>query len=45
MEIKRDELKKAVENFSYLVHFDLKSLELDERLVDAIESKRDVEKT
>lgn len=38
MEIKRNEFKKAVENFSYLVHFDLNSLELDERLVDAIEN-------
>jgi nucleotidyltransferase substrate binding protein (TIGR01987 family) len=28
---------KAVESLSYLVNFDLKSLDLDERLIDAIE--------
>lgn len=38
MEVKLKEFKKAVDGFSYLVNFDIKSLELDERLVDAIEN-------
>lgn len=36
--MKLKEFKEALENFSYLVNLDLKSLNLDERLIDAIEN-------
>jgi nucleotidyltransferase substrate binding protein (TIGR01987 family) len=38
MEVKLKEFKEAVENFSYLVNLDLRSLNLDKRLIDAIEN-------
>jgi nucleotidyltransferase substrate binding protein (TIGR01987 family) len=38
MEVKLKEYKEALENFSYLVSLDLKSLNLDERLIDAVEN-------
>lgn len=38
MEVKLKEFKEALENFSYLVNLDLKSLNLDKRLIDAIEN-------
>ena len=36
--MKLKEFKEALENFSYLVNLDLKSLNLDKRLIDAIEN-------
>lgn len=38
MEVKLKEFKEALENFSYLVNLDLRSLNLDKRLIDAIEN-------
>lgn len=38
MVIKLKEFKKAVNGFTYLVNVDLKSLDLDERLIDGLEN-------
>lgn len=38
MVIKLKEFKKAVDGFTYLVNVDLKSLDLDERLIDGLEN-------